>query len=329
MRWLLSPDSLKAHLQRMEGFHTRNSYSDTVSNTSGIGAARRWVHSKFQQFSAANDGRFVPLPGSQFDLDDPDSLACGDAHGWRDVLAVLPGANANDPSLVIIEAHLDSRCAGNCDIDCPAPGMEDNGSGSALVIELARVMSRYTFDHTPSSSCSPPLKSRACWGQRPWPLGAAIRASPSRACRTTTSSGVSSRGQTSSPPSCEPPGSVDSLEVRLFANGSISSPHRGFARTVKMWYEEKLQTQMAVPMTVSVMGQEDRDGRGGDHIPFRAAGYRNLRFTSANEHGDANVRTPPTSITSTPAAMCWASIPTATWWSTASSWTSTTCSGTH
>jgi hypothetical protein len=46
---------------------------------------------------------------------------------------------------------------------------------------------------------------------------------------------------------------------------------------------------MAVPMAISVIPQEDRDGRGGDHIPFRQRAYRNLRFTSANEHGNANV----------------------------------------
>ncbi|MBK7268131.1 MAG: hypothetical protein IPI07_00965 [Flavobacteriales bacterium] len=60
LRTRLSPDSLKAFLQRMEGFYTRHSYSDTVSATTGIGAARRWAFGKFQEFSAANEDRLIP-----------------------------------------------------------------------------------------------------------------------------------------------------------------------------------------------------------------------------------------------------------------------------
>ena len=55
-----------------------------------------------------------------------------------------------------------------------------------------------------------------------------------------------------------------------------------------MFYDEKLKPVARVPMDVNVMGQEDRTGRGGDHIPFRERGYRNLRFTSANEHGNGS-----------------------------------------
>ena len=58
----------------------------------------------------------------------------------KNVLGVLPGTDKDNHQLIIIEGHFDSRCAGRCNIDCVAQGIEDNASGTALVIELARVM---------------------------------------------------------------------------------------------------------------------------------------------------------------------------------------------
>ena len=131
LRTDVSADSLKAYLMRIVEFGTRHSYSDTVSNTTGIGAARRWAFSKMQEFSAANEGRLIPAY-LQFDYTGLGGQ-CGGANGWRNVLAVLPGRSTAAHSTVLIEAHLDSSCADNCDPTCYAPGAEDNGSGSAAV----------------------------------------------------------------------------------------------------------------------------------------------------------------------------------------------------
>lgn len=283
LRTRLSPDSLKSFLQHMEGFYTRHSYSDTVSPNTGIGAARRWAFGKFQEFSAANEDRLIP---AYLQFDWPGGL-CGDGLGWRNVFAVLPGADTTDHRIVLIEAHLDSRCREDCDATCLAAGMEDNGSGSALVLELARVMSRYTFRHTlvfllttaeEQGLVGADAMAEFCVDQ-----GVAIKG----VLNNDVVGGILC-GETSSPPSCPGEGDVDSLQVRLFSNGAVSGPHRGFARTVKMYYQEKMQSQVPVPMTISIMSAEDRTGRGGDHIPFRVKGFRNVRFTSANEHGDAS-----------------------------------------
>ncbi len=284
MRWGLNPDSLKSYLIQLEAFHTRHSYSDTLSATTGIGAARRWALGKFQQFRAVNEDRLLP---TYLKFDWPNG-SCGDAFGWKNVLGVLPGSDNADHQLIIVEAHLDSRCAGDCDTACAAPGMEDNGSGAALVLELARVMSRYSFRHT--------IVFMLTTGEEQGLVGADAMAEwcdvngiAIKGVQNNDIVGGVLCGQTSSAPSCEAPGSVDSLQVRLFSNGSTSQVHRGFARSLKLFYQEKLQSQMAVPMAISIIPQEDRDGRGGDHIPFRTRGYRNVRFTSANEHGNASV----------------------------------------
>jgi hypothetical protein len=285
LRTEVSPDSLKAHLAKLTSFHNRNTYSDTLSSTSGIGAARRWAYSRFQAYAAQNEDRLIP---AYLRFDYQTSQDCGDVNDLRNVIAVLPGSDASNPSIVLIEAHMDSRCTDNCDTLCLAQGAEDNGSGTALVMELARVMSRYTFDHT--------LVFMLTTGEEQGLVGAEAMATY---CETQgiAIKGVQNNdivggvlcGASSSDPGCEVEGDVDSLNVRLFSYGASNAPYRGFARTIKMYYQEKLQDEVPVPMTVHIMGQEDREGRGGDHIPFRLRGYRNVRFTAANEHGDANV----------------------------------------
>src|SRR5690606_23994661 len=130
----VSPDSLKEFIIKLASFENRNTGADTTSLTEGMGAARNWVYSKFQQFSAENENRLIPS-FLQFD-----QAICGMGQ-HRSIFAVLPGIDPGDHSIIIIEGHVDSRCADVCDIECQAHGVEDNATGTALVIELARVMS--------------------------------------------------------------------------------------------------------------------------------------------------------------------------------------------
>jgi hypothetical protein len=96
-------------------------------------------------------------------------------------------------------------------------------------------------------------------------------------------------GQTSSPPSCPGVDNIDSVQVRLFSRGNFNSIHKMLARYVKIEYTDEILPLTNVPMTLSLMSAEDRTGRGGDHIPFRKRNMPAIRFTSANEHGDAGV----------------------------------------
>ena len=76
--------------------------------------------------------------------------------------------------------------------------------------------------------------------------------------------------------------------VRLFSSSSFNSKNKQLARFIKLEYQENLLPDALVPMNVRIMSPEDRTGRGGDHIPFREKGYPAMRFTAANEHGDAS-----------------------------------------
>ncbi len=278
---LVSSDSLHAYLDVLRSFQTRNTGSDTMSADRGIGAARRWVFSKFQQFSAENDNRLISSY-LQFD-----QLICG-MERHRNVFAVLPGADTSDKSVTIIEAHMDSRCAGLCDTGCIAEGMEDNGSGTALVLELARVMSRYTYKRTlvfvTTTSEEQGLNGATAFAKYADDNNIKIRG----VLNNDVIGGVTC-GHTSSPPSCPGFKDIDSTQVRLFSYGGFNSFHKGLCRYIKLEYKEMIRPTATVPMDITIMTAEDRTGRGGDHIPFRQKGFTAMRFTAANESGDANV----------------------------------------
>ncbi len=277
----INPDSMKATLLALQPFHNRNTGSDTISADTGIGAARKWVLAQFDRFSTDQGGRLV-TGYLEFDQE-----VCGMGR-HKNVIAVLPGSDLSDPSSIIIEAHLDSRCAGNCDIDCLAEGMEDNGSGVALVVELARVMSQYVFDHT-IVFMTVTGEEQGLVGSNAYAAYAVQENIPIKAVLNNDVVGGIICGETSSAPSCPGLNHIDSTQVRLFSFGGFNSPHKSLCRFIKLEYQEMIEPLASVPMLVTLMSAEDRVGRGSDHIPFRENGYKAIRFACANEHGNANV----------------------------------------
>lgn len=207
----VSPDTLKLYLEILSSYYNRNTYSDTVSNNYGIGASRRWVYQKFSEYAAQNGNRLIPAY-LQFDM--PANALCG-AGQFRNILAVLPGSDTSDKSIIIIEGHMDSRCADVCDTVCLAQGMEDNGSGTVLVMELARVMSKFMFDRT--------IVFMVTIGEEQGLYGAYAMAdycsNNSIAIKAVQNNDVIGGiycGATSSPPSCPFENHVDSTHVRIF-----------------------------------------------------------------------------------------------------------------
>ncbi len=284
IRLLVNPDSLKANIIKLATFQNRNAGADTISSLTGMGAARRWVYQKFQQYSSASQNRLI-VSYLRFD-----QTFCG-ASQHKNIFCVLPGSDTTDKSIILIEGHLDSRCEGLCDTACLAQGIEDNASGTALVMELARVMSKFTFKHT-IVFVTTTAEEQGLYGAEAFADYVQQKGIQMKAVQNNDVIGGIICGSTSSAPSCPYLNHIDSTQVRLFSYGSFNSPHKGYCRFIKLEYKEQLWSQVAVPMTISIMTPEDRSGRGGDHIPFRQHTYTAMRFTSANEHGDAGVTNP-------------------------------------
>lgn len=277
----ISPEMLKGYLLELNIFETRHTSSDTISDVNGFGAARRWAVGKFADWSTENENRLIPFY-LQFDQD-----ICGVGQ-HRNACAILPGMDVEDPSILVIEAHMDSRCDEACDADCTAMGMEDNGSGTALVIELARVMSQFSFDHSIVFMCTTG-EEQGLFGSNAFAEFCVQKDIDVKAVFNNDIVGGIVCGETSSAPSCPGLGDVDSTQVRLF---SASGASKQLSRFNKLQYQEELMDMVTVPMMLTIMSAEDRTGRGGDHIPFRQKGFTAMRFTSANEHGNADSSNP-------------------------------------
>ncbi|MEN0046733.1 MAG: M28 family peptidase, partial [Bacteroidota bacterium] len=275
----VSADSLRVYLEQLTVFENRNTGSDTLSETFGIGAARRWVHQKMGSFSDR-----LLMSYLQFD-----QLVCGVGQ-HRNVMAVLPGIGELRNEVVLVEAHMDSRCEERCGVTCEARGADDNGSGTVLVMELARVMSRYAFERT--------IVFMATTGEEQGLVGATAFAAYCDqnevdliAVYNNDIVGGTICGETASPPGCPGLNAIDSINVRIYSQGTVVSPHKGLARYLKLEYQENVADRMEVQSVINLMTPEDRTGRGGDHIPFRRSGYPAIRMTSANEHGNGNPAT--------------------------------------
>ncbi|MCB9283520.1 MAG: M28 family peptidase [Lewinellaceae bacterium] len=276
----VSPDSVKAYLETLASFENRNTGADTMSTTTGIGAARRWVYEKFKDYSDFASDRLL-VSYLQFD-----QSICGMGQ-HRNIFAILPGQGPQYQEVVLVEAHLDSRCADVCDINCLAEGMEDNGSGTALVLELARVMSLYTFNRS--------IVFLITIGEEQGLLGANAFAEycytkgvQLKAVLNNDIIGGIICGQTASPPGCPGLNDIDSINVRIYSKGVFNSKHKQLARFSKLEYQEMLQPFMAVKPVVNIMTPEDRTGRSGDHISFQKKAFASIRYTAANEHGNGD-----------------------------------------
>jgi hypothetical protein len=285
----VSKDTLISYLKKIDSYYNRNTGSDTVSDTRGIGAVRRWIHKKYVEYRAQCENRLV-LSYLDFDIN-----ICGQTH-HRNVLAILPGLDTTNKEIVLLEGHYDTRCEGACDTSCYSPGMEDNGSGTVLVMELARIMSRYAFDHT-IMFATVTGEDQGLYGAKALSMYLKENNIQIRSVFNNDVIGGIICGQTSSPPTCPGLNAIDSTHVRIFSysyanDTSWNSPHKQLARYVRLHQEEKINPLLSTPMTIDIIAWEDRIGRSGDHIPFRQRGYTSLRFCSKNEHGNGS-GTPP------------------------------------
>lgn len=206
----------------------------------------------------------------------------------RNVFAVLPGTDTSDKSIIIVEGHMDSRCENVCDTACLATGMEDNGSGTALVMELARVMSAYAYKNTLVFLITT-AEEQGLDGATAFAQYCATKGIKVKAVLNNDVIGGILCGKTASPPGCPGENTVDSSSVRIFSFGTNVSAQKNMARFLKMQFYDEAAPVIDIPYTIHIMNAEDRTGRGGDHIPFRIQNYASVRFTSTHEHGDAQI----------------------------------------
>ncbi|MFI7205447.1 M20/M25/M40 family metallo-hydrolase [Micromonospora aurantiaca (nom. illeg.)] len=272
---------IEAVVRRLAAFGTRHTLSSQTDPVRGIGAARDWIHAQLSGYAAASGGRmtvelqsYVQQPASRIPV--PTTIT--------NVVATLRG-DVTPERVYVITGHYDSRATDVMDAVSDAPGADDDASGVAVVMELARVLSTRRTEAT--------IVLAAVAAEEQGLYGSAYLASQLKAAGADVQAMFSNDIVGSS---TADDGTRDPRTVRLFAEGvptaetpaeasvrqsvggENDSPSRQLARFVT-----DVAGNSATGMDVRVIYRRDRYLRGSDHISFLREGWPAGRFTEPNE----------------------------------------------
>ncbi len=286
-------ERVRRTMTTLAGFGTRHTMSDPRGETRGIGAARRWIQAEFERISADNGGRLrVELDSF---LHQPDGHRITRPTEIVNVVATLPGSQpASRDRHYVVSGHYDSICNDPTDPDCDAPGANDDASGVAVVLELARLMCRHEFDAT-LVFMAVAGEEQGLIGSRHWARRARERGLNVAGMFTNDivgssvgPSGVSHarrvRVFSEGVPTTETP---EEAKVRQSTGAESDAPARQLAR-----YVRECAGQYLPGFDVALIFRRDRFLRGGDHTSFSEQGYAAIRFTEYEEHYDHQHQTP-------------------------------------
>src|SRR6202012_562970 len=141
----VSVKNVEATVRKLASFKTRHTLSDTTSKTEGSGAARNWIKATYEEYAKSSGGRMVV----QFEtFTKPKGERIDKPVKLKNVLAILKGTDPNDNRIYIVSGHYDSRVNDVMNPNVVEPGANDDASGTAVSLELARVMASRKFPST-------------------------------------------------------------------------------------------------------------------------------------------------------------------------------------
>jgi Zn-dependent M28 family amino/carboxypeptidase len=281
----ISIDSLVQNLNKLVAFGTRATLSNQSSATKGIGAARAWILSRFNEYAKSSNGRLsafidtITYNADKRRVNRPIILG--------NVVATLKGTDPNDKRIFIISGHLDSRRSNDMDSVGDSPGANDDGSGTVAVMECARVMSKHSFPAT--------IIFVTVSGEEQGLLGAYFMASKAKkenwkieAVLNNDIMGSNNSNETNI---------VDNTRIRVFSEGlSVTDTGRvamqirnlglendGRSRQLARYVKE-VGERYVENLEVMMIYRNDRFLRGGDHTAFVENGFAAVRITEMNEN---------------------------------------------
>ncbi|MCX6143470.1 MAG: M20/M25/M40 family metallo-hydrolase [Ignavibacteriales bacterium] len=283
----ISAKNIQASVEKLVSFGTRHTLSDTLSETRGIGATRRWIKSEFERYGKGSSGRLVVefqestvLPSQR--VPTPTRIV--------NVLATLKPAQdgLSAGRTIIVSGHYDTRASSPMDVKSDAPGADDDGSGVALVLELARVMSKYEFDVTIIFGAFA-VEEQGLFGATALADWAKRQSVNVEAVFNNDMVGSTVDGS----------GTKENGFVRLFSEAftpldtgavlrqriSLGLENDGGSRTLARYIKE-IGERYNPEFGVQLIYRLDRFLRGGDHRPFHERGFRAVRFCEVKENYD-------------------------------------------
>ncbi|MDP4284978.1 MAG: M20/M25/M40 family metallo-hydrolase [Bacteroidota bacterium] len=281
----ISKDSLRSYITTLVAFGTRNTLSAQTNPKRGIGAARNWVLKKFNDFAKNADGRlsaFIDTVTIQ-----PNGKRINRPILLGNVMATLKGTDLKDKRILIISGHLDNMRTNVMDSTGDAPGADDDGSGTAAVLECARIMSKHSFPAT--------IIFVAVSGEEQGLFGSTYMAEKAKkenwnieAVLNNDIMGSNNSNETDI---------INNTKVRVFSEGiphydteeqlkrimalglENDSKSRQLARYVK-----EIGERYVDHLEVVMIYRTDRFLRGGDHLPYLQNGFTAVRITEMNEN---------------------------------------------
>ena len=290
----VSSKNIEATIRKLVSFKSRHTLSDTTSKTTGSGAARNWIKAEMEKYAAESNGRMTV----QFDtFTQPKSQRVDKPIKLKNVLAILKGTDPNDTRVYLVSGHYDSRINDVMDANGVEPGANDDASGTALSMELARVMAKRSFPAT--------IIFMTVVGEEQGLYGSANVAKRAKAENWNVDAMLNNDivGNTYGMET----DLKDNRSVRVFSDGvptaatdkqvaalkslggENDSPSRQLAR-----YTKEIGERYVDQLDVKLIYRRDRYLRGGDHLPFLEQGFTAVRFTEMNENFNRqhqNIRT--------------------------------------
>jgi len=281
----VSAKNIEANIRKLVTFKTRHTLSDTTSKTEGSGAARNWIKGQMEKYALASGGRMVV----QFDtFTQPKGERIDKPVKLKNILAILKGTDPNDTRVYIVSGHYDSRVTDVMNPNAVEPGANDDASGTAVSMELARVMATRHFPAT-IIFMSVVGEEQGLYGStnvakrakaENWNVDAMLNndiVGNTHGMETDLKDNRSVRVFSEGVPSVA---ATNAKQVAglIALGGENGSPSRELARYVKETAERYVDQ-----LDVKLIYRRDRYLRGGDHLPFLAQGFTAVRFTEMNE----------------------------------------------
>jgi hypothetical protein len=279
----IDPDRIKATILKLVSFGTRHTASSQTDPVRGIGAATAWVTSQMQSFAAASGGRMTV---QQQTFTQPVSSTIPVPTTITNVIATLKGT-ASPERFYVVTGHLDSRVTDVLNFTDDAPGADDDGSGVAIVLELARLFATRQFPGT--------LVFATVAGEEQGLFGSAHMAAQMKAAGNDVQGMFSNDivGASQAWDGTRP----DPHTVRLFVEGiptavtpaqialmqSVGGENDGATHQLARFVTDVAPFSLT-GMNVRVIWRRDRYLRGSDHLSFQQQGYPAARLTEPREN---------------------------------------------
>jgi Zn-dependent M28 family amino/carboxypeptidase len=280
----ISADRIKNDITKLANFGTRHTLSDTISNTRGIGAARRWIKKEFEQISKECDNCLEVF--FQKDLVKKGTNQRITKDVWVVNVVAIQRGTKNPNSFIIMSGDIDSRISDPNDFTNDAPGANDNATGMAGSIEAARVLSKYKFDNS--------IIYVGLSGEEQGLFGGKGLASYAKE-KGWDIIGIMNNDMIGNIKGID--GVIDNRTFRIFSEPTPPTETErqqrarrfyggevdGISRQLARYIHKTTKTYMP-EMNPKMIYRLDRFGRGGHHRPFNDAGFAGIRIMEAHEN---------------------------------------------